>query len=60
MSDSIVAIQVVARGLGELLNDIVFVGGAVTSLYMNPDIAAEPRPTEDVDCIIELAGRIDF
>lgn len=53
-------IEVVACGLKELLNDVVFVGGAVTSLYIDDPAAIYIRPTKDVDCIIELTGRQEF
>jgi len=39
---------------------MVFVGGAVTKLYMDFPGVAEPRPTDDVDCVISLAGRISY
>ena len=60
MSDSIAALEIVAGGLGELLDQMVFVGGAVTKLYMDSPAVAEPRPTDDVDCVISLAGRIAY
>lgn len=47
----------VARALGQLNNQIVFVGGATVSLFAK-DLAEteDVRPTEDVDAIIELAS----
>lgn len=49
---SVVLIELVAQALEELVNDVVFVGGATTLLYLNDLAVQEPRPTEDVDCII--------
>ncbi len=57
---SVALIELVARALEELVNDVVFVGGATTPLYLADFAAQEPRPTEDVDCIIELASYNDF
>lgn len=55
------ALQIVALGLGNLLPQMVFVGGAVTELYVptTTDIA-EIRPTEDVDCTIQLHSYTAF
>src|SRR5688572_24620237 len=54
--DNIERIQTVALILKKLNKDVVFVGGATVALYAD-DIAAEVRPTEDVDVIIEIASR---
>ena len=46
----------VAKGLQELLPEMVFVGGAVISLYTDDDAADELRPTVDIDMAIQLSG----
>ena len=51
-----VALQAVAHGLGDLLPEVVFVGGATVGLYASSPAAPISRPTDDVDCIIELAS----
>ena len=48
-------LKFVAESLGDLLEEVVFVGGSTTELYADSSAAPEPRPTEDVDCIIEVA-----
>lgn len=53
-------IQEVAKGLGNLKDDVVFVGGATVSLYLDLDVADEVRPTEDVDVVIEISSKIDY
>lgn len=50
-------LQTVANGLGNLKDDMVFVGGAVAELYASDPAASEIRPTIDVDCVIELHTR---
>lgn len=50
-------IETVVEGFGELLDEIVFVGGAVSSLYIDDSGAGYIRPTQDVDCIIEITSR---
>lgn len=51
-------LQIVASGLGDLKDDMVFVGGAVAELYASNPAASDIRPTFDVDCVIELRSRI--
>lgn len=46
----------VARGLKELREQVVFVGGAVISLYTDDPAADEVRPTADIDMTIRLTG----
>jgi hypothetical protein len=53
----------VARRLGPLLHEVVFVGGCATGLLITDEAAAEVRPTFDVDVIAEItsyAGYEDF
>ena len=59
-STNIKMLQTVANGLGELKNDMVFVGGAVAELYANDPAASDIRPTLDVDCVIGLSTRLEF
>jgi hypothetical protein len=53
-NDNINMLQTVAEGLGDLRDDMVFVGGAVAELYADDPAASDIRPTQDVDCTIEL------
>ena len=48
-------LQTVADGLRELKEEVVFVGGAVAELYVSDPAASDIRPTDDVDCVIELS-----
>lgn len=53
-------LQIVANGLGDLKDTVVFVGGAVAELYAsNPDLS-DIRPTLDVDCVIELRSKTAY
>jgi len=48
----------VAHALGTLRERVVFVGGATVNLYSTSATPPpEPRVTEDVDCIVEIAPR---
>ncbi|RTZ02573.1 nucleotidyl transferase AbiEii/AbiGii toxin family protein [Flavobacterium sp. GSP6] len=46
----------VAKGLEELREKMVFIGGAVISLYTDDPAAEEIRPTSDIDMTINLAN----
>ncbi|HAT71411.1 MAG TPA: hypothetical protein DCS63_01170 [Elusimicrobia bacterium] len=50
-------LAVVANGLGHLKDKVVFVGGSTVSLYLTDPAAQTVRPTEDVDCVIEIVTR---
>ena len=47
-------IQCVAEGLGELKNEMVFVGGSVVELYSLQPELTDIRATKDVDCVIKI------
>jgi hypothetical protein len=57
--NNITMLQTVASGLGELKNEMVFIGGSVAELYVDNPAASDIRPTLDVDCVIELRSRIE-
>lgn len=56
---NITRIKAVHNALGSLRDQVVFVGGATVALYADTP-AAEARPTDDVDILIEIATRWDF
>ena len=49
-------IKTVAKGLGELNQRVVYVGGAVVSIYINDPAADDVRPTKDIDISLEIAS----
>ena len=51
--ENLLSIKAVYSALGELADNVVFVGGATVSLYIDR-LAEEVRPTDDVDILIEL------
>ena len=59
-TDNIEMLQTVADGLKELKDDIVFVGGAVAELYADDPASSDIRPTQDVDCTLELSSYKEF
>ncbi|MGI4733666.1 MAG: nucleotidyl transferase AbiEii/AbiGii toxin family protein [Janthinobacterium lividum] len=60
-AQNIPRLMAVGHALGPLRERVVFVGGAVVNLYSTtPAGTPEPRVTEDVDCIVEVAPRTAF
>lgn len=53
-------LQVIATGLADLKEEVVFVGGAVAELYTEDTGAASVRPTLDVDLIIDIVSKPEF
>lgn len=53
---NIAVVAEVAEALGDLKDQIVFVGGAVVSLYTDDPSADEIRPTGDIDITINVMG----
>lgn len=58
--NNIQRLQIVAQGLGDLLNEVVFVGGAVAELYTPGAASEEIRISEDIDCIIEISTTKEY
>lgn len=57
---NLVRLRAVSSALSELNEQVVFVGGATVSLYATDSAAAEPRPTDDVDVVVEVATYAEF
>jgi predicted nucleotidyltransferase len=56
---NITRIKAVSNALEHLKNQVIFVGGATVSLYADR-AAAETRPTDDVDIVVEIATKWDY
>lgn len=48
-------IEKVALGLGEINDEVVYVGGAIISLYITDEGAEPPRPTKDIDISVQIS-----
>ena len=53
-------VQKVANFLGDLVNEVVFLGGAATGLLITDSAASDIRPTKDVDVIVEVTTTADY
>lgn len=51
---------IVARALGDALNEVVFVGGMIRELLITDPAAGPARPTQDVDCIVDATSYADY
>lgn len=49
-------IKKIAIALGDLNDKVVYVGGAVVSLYADDPAADDVRPTKDIDIFLEIAS----
>ena len=58
-TENITRIEAVYNALGDIKNKVVFVGGATVSLYADRQ-AAEIRPTDDVDILVEISSRSEY
>jgi hypothetical protein len=50
----------VARALGDILGEVVFVGGMIRELLITDPAAGAARPTQDVDCIVNAVSWVDY
>jgi nucleotidyltransferase AbiEii toxin of type IV toxin-antitoxin system len=57
---SIALLERAASALGPLLDEVVFVGGATITLWITDPGAPAPRPTKDVDVVVEVTTRADL
>ncbi len=56
---NIESIKQVYKALGSYGNEVIFIGGAVVSLYVDR-AAEEVRPTEDVDVLVEIYTPVNY
>lgn len=53
---NLAAIRKIALALGAMNEQVVFVGGATVSLYIDDPAADDVRPTKDVDISLAIAS----
>jgi hypothetical protein len=53
-------LELAESALGELVDQVVFVGGATVGLWITDPAAPPVRPTDDVDVVVEVATRSGF
>ena len=60
LAANLAMVRRVAERLGELRDQVVFLGGAATALLITDSAAPDVRATIDVDLIVEIASRGDY
>lgn len=53
-------LEQIARALGDLRTKVVFVGGSIVHLYADDPASTEPRPTLDIDIVVDLSSYADY
>lgn len=53
-------LELVARKLGKLNNEVVYLGGCATALFINDPLSLDVRPTVDVDCIVDVISLMQY
>lgn len=53
-------LEFVATKLGEIRNDVVFLGGCTTGLFISDPLVPDVRYTLDVDCIVDVISRNQY
>ena len=53
-------LELAQSALGELVHEVVFVGGATVGLWITDPAAPPNRPTDDVDVVVEVMTRSGF
>ena len=57
---NLVLLLAMARAMGPLCDQVVFVGGCATGLLIDNSSLMDVRPTEDVDAIVEVASLVGY
>jgi len=57
---SVELLELAAQRLEPLLDEVVFLGGATLTLWITDPGAPSPRPTKDVDVVVEVTTRSGF
>lgn len=53
-TSNLAMLEFAARKLGKLNDEVVFLGGCTTTLFITDPLSLDVRPTLDVDCIIDV------
>lgn len=49
-------LEFVARKLGNLNDEVIYLGGCSTALFITDPLSLDVRPTKDVDCIVDIVS----
>lgn len=60
MTSNLAMLERVARKLEKLNDEVVYLGGCTTALFITDPLSLDVRSTVDVDCIIDVISFIDI
>jgi len=60
ITENTMLLEQVAEAFGDLLDQVVFLGGITTALLVDPAAKGSTRKTEDVDVIVDLVSRPEY
>jgi hypothetical protein len=58
--NAIEMLEIVAAAIADLTLDVTFTGGTTIPLYLDAIAALEVRPTDDVDCVVEVTTQAGY
>lgn len=58
--ENLTRLEQVAKQLGEMVDDLFFLGGCTTALFISEEAAPDVRATLDVDCIVDVISRNEY
>lgn len=58
--ENLARLEQVAKHLGDMVDDLVFLGGCTTALFITEEAAPDVRATLDVDCIVDVISRNEY
>jgi len=56
-TSNLAMLELVERKLGKLNDEVVYLGGCTTALFITDPLSLDVRSTLDMDCIIEVVSR---
>jgi hypothetical protein len=59
-TSNLALLQLAARRLGSLNDNVVYLGGCATALFINDPAALDVRATVDVDCIVDVVSLVEY
>lgn len=59
-TSNLALLEIAARRLGNLNENVVYLGGCATALFINDPFSLDVRATVDVDCIIDVISLVDY
>src|SRR5579872_2691024 len=59
-TSNLALLQLAAKRLGDLNDNVVYLGGCATALFINDPSALDVRATLDVDCIIDVVSLVEY